>query len=130
MIFVVDASVVVDLLLRSPNAGAIETAVLDVASGLCAPDFLRLELLSVLRGSVLGKKITEMRALQALSTFQKLPIAFYSASLVIDRCWQLRNNLTPYDATYLALAERLSATLATCDHAFAAIPSTARVQLF
>jgi predicted nucleic acid-binding protein len=51
-----------------------------------------------------------------------LPLDRYSHEFLLLRIWELRHNLTAYDAAYVALAEALDAPLLTCDRALAAVP--------
>lgn len=70
------------------------------------------------------------RAQQALSDLADLPISRYPHDLFLFRIWQLRQNLTAYDAAYVALAEALSAPLLTRDARLASAPGhRARVEL-
>ena len=56
-----------------------------------------------------------------MEDFRSLRVRLYGHSALIDRMWVLRDNLTAYDAAYLALAEALEATLITLDQAFVAV---------
>ncbi len=69
----------------------------------------------MLRGLVRASKISESRAGGALVDLVELPFVRHPHEPVLQRVWQLRANLTVYDAAYVALAETLDATLVTCD---------------
>lgn len=74
--------------------------------------------------------MSEERARDALNDYSQLPITRHGHLLLLGRTLALRTNFTAYDATYLALAERLGADLLTEDHAFArAIKSNSKVSL-
>ena len=55
------------------------------------------------------------RAKDAMEDFRDMPIARYPHDIFLQRIWELRSNITANDASYVALAEALSATLFTCD---------------
>ena len=59
--------------------------------------------------------LTPERAQQALSALAELRVVRYPATRLIDRIWQLRENVTAYDAAYVALAELLAIPLVTTD---------------
>jgi predicted nucleic acid-binding protein len=66
--------------------------------------------------------MTDQRAHEALADFLDLPVTRYPHQPFLDRIWELRHNLTAYDAAYVALAEVLHAPLITCDRALALAP--------
>jgi predicted nucleic acid-binding protein len=114
---VVDASVLVNALLLN---GAARARLAD--ANLQAPDLIDAEVLSVMRRLVLADQLPEQHALQALSIAQQLGLRRYSSRLLWPRAWELRTNLTAYDALYVALAEQLDATLLTADSRAAQAP--------
>lgn len=81
-----------------------------------APHLLDVEVLSVLRGLTLCRKLPPDAADQARADYFALTITRYEIHGLADRVWGLRRNYTTYDACYLALAEALDAPLYTCDH--------------
>ncbi|MBA3266194.1 MAG: type II toxin-antitoxin system VapC family toxin [Nocardioidaceae bacterium] len=89
---------------------------------LVAPDLVDLEVTSVLRGQLAGGHLDQRRADLALTDLLDLPLQRVPARQLILRCWGLRDNLTVYDASYVALAEGLDATLLTCDARLAKAP--------
>lgn len=107
---VVDASVLVDALLIDGVARARLAE-----ANLQAPDLIDVELLSVLRRLVLADRLPERHALQALATSQRLGLRRHPSRHLWLRAWELRANLTAYDALYVALAEQLGTTLLTAD---------------
>lgn len=114
---VVDASVLVTALLLN---GAARARLAD--ANLQAPDLIDAELLSVLRRLVLADQVPEQHALQALATAQQLGLRRHSSRQLWPRAWELRTNLSAYDALYVALAEQLGATLLTADSRAARAP--------
>ena len=82
---------------------------------LAAPELIDLEVTSALRGLFRVGKVNEFRARLALADLRRLPLRRASHQGLVTRCWELRNNLTAYDASYVALAELLGATLVTSD---------------
>ncbi len=101
---VVDASVVVDLLLLELDPVRLG------GEELAAPHLLDSEVLHTVRGNVLSGALSVARADEALQAFEDLVIARYPTAALRRRIWELRHNLTAYDATYVALAEALDAT--------------------
>lgn len=114
---VVDASVLVNALLLN---GACRARLAD--ANLQAPDLIDAELLSVLRRLVLADQLPEQHALQALTTAQQLGLRRHSCRQLWPRAWELRTNLSAYDALYVVLAEQLGATLLTADSRAARAP--------
>lgn len=112
---VVDASVVLELLLATPKAPVIEKRVFDTGETLHAPHLLDLEVAQVLRRYYRFEDVSRQRSEQALVDLADLPIERYPHTVFLLRIWDLRDNLTAYDAAYVALAEALAAPLITCD---------------
>ena len=80
-----------------------------------APSLVDLEVLSVLRRQAGAGTLDERRVDLAIRDLIDLPIARYPHLPFVRRSWELRHNLTPYDAVYVALAETLGCTLVTAD---------------
>jgi predicted nucleic acid-binding protein len=96
-----------------------------------APDLIDVEFASALRGLVVGAKLTPDRAVSALEDFTQFSIWRLPHLPLLGRVWQLRNNLTAYDATYIALSEALGLPLVTTDARLAgAAGHSAEVELF
>lgn len=109
---VIDASAIIQVLVgRDPGPALLDA----VAGDLAAPHILDVEVLSALRGMVLGGVLPLEAAESARRSYADLVIDRYEAALLADRVWALRNQYTSYDAMYLALAEGLGAPLVTCD---------------
>lgn len=125
---VVDASAVVELLLRSEVGGAVGARIGDET--LHAPDLMLIEVAQVLRRLCRTGVLSEERADEALVDLLDLDVARYEHQPLVPRAWQLRENLTAYDAVYVALAEALRASLLTGDARLAAAPGHhARVEV-
>ncbi len=114
---VVDASAVVAALL---HAGAARDALREEA--LAAPHLLDVEVASVLRRLDLRRALPGDVPVEPLAVFGRLGIRRYSHGPLLGRVWQLRANLSAYDATYVALAEALGCALLTADRRLAAAP--------
>ena len=87
-----------------------------------APQVLDLEVLSALRGMLRRDVIVESVARNSLRYLAHLPIRRVPHEPLLERCWELRDNLTAYDACYVALAEVTGATLLTSDRRLAGAP--------
>ena len=127
---VVDTSAVLEALAaRDPAPGLVERLADD--GDLHGPHLIDTEVLHALRRMTIGNAISEERAADARSDFAELALARYPHEPLSDRVWQLRHNLTAYDATFVALAEALGVPLVTCDARLASAPGhAARVELF
>jgi predicted nucleic acid-binding protein len=112
---VVDASVTVDALTDDGDVGGRARAALAKDSHWAAPEHLQVEVTSGIRGRWLGGKLTTQRADDAVRTLGSLTINYVSWYELADRVWELRNNFTPYDAAYVALAEQRGVVLVTSD---------------
>jgi len=122
-VIVLDTSVVVDLLLDlPPHADAIRDRVRREAPALAAPHLLDVEVAQVLRRYVRAGDIRLESARSALRALRMLPIVRYPHTPLLERALELRDNVTAYDAMFLALAEGLAAPLLTRDGALGAIP--------
>lgn len=114
-----DASAMLEIVLRTPAGVRALDLVLSEEESLHAPHLLDLEVVQVLRRYLRAGVIDEERATEALEDFSSFSIQRYAHDLFLARIWELRHNLTAYDASYVALAEALNATLLTYDKALA-----------
>jgi predicted nucleic acid-binding protein len=128
-LLVVDTSAVLAALTASdPLPGLLERLTDD--GDLHAPHFIDTELLHALRRMTIGGRLTEDRAADARTDFADLVLTRYPHQPLSDRIWQLRHDLTAYDATFVALAETLDTTLITCDARLTTAPNhNAKVEL-
>lgn len=127
---VLDASVVLEVLLRTPDSDAITRRILTSQEPWYAPHLLDLEVAQVLRRYVARGELLEPRGREALELLAVFPLTRYPHGPLLGRIWQLRESLTAYDAAYVALAEALGVTLLTRDQRLArATGIRAEVQL-
>jgi len=127
---VVDASAMVEVLLRTPDARAIEARLFDDRQTLHAPHLIDVEVAHAVRRYAIGGQIDGERGRAALAILADLPLTRYPHGFLLPRIWDLRHNLTAYDAVYVALAEALRAPLITRDHRLAgASGHRARIEL-
>ncbi len=108
---VVDASAAVAALLK---AGAVRSA-LEENLVVAAPHLVDVEIISALRRIVLAKALSNKTAETALHTWRQLEIERHPIHPLTDQIWALRNSVSAYDATYVALAVALAAPLLTAD---------------
>ena len=121
---VVDASVVVVALADDGIDGDAARARLR-GQRLAAPQLVDLEVGSVLRRQVAAGQVDNRRAELAIHDLVAMPLHRAGHSALLRRCWELRANLSFYDAAYVALAEALNATLLTGDERLAKAPGPA-----
>jgi predicted nucleic acid-binding protein len=114
-LIVVDASAAAFALLDDGETGERCRAALRADSRWLVPGHWLIEVLSVIRGNLLGGKIKPDRAEQAAAAAAELDPVVVPARLVAARIWELRGNLTTYDAAYVAVAERYRCALVTTD---------------
>jgi predicted nucleic acid-binding protein len=122
-VLVVDASVIVSALIADDDAGERMRLRLDAEATVCAPEVIDLEVANAWRRDLLAGRIGEDRTRLALKDLAGLSLARMPHRPLIPRIWELRHNLTPYDAAYVALAESLDATLLTVDGRSTRAPS-------
>ena len=91
---------------------------------LAAPELVDLEVVSVLRKQLAAGTLEARRADLALTDLADLPLRRAPHLPLLARCWELRDNLTVYDAAYVTLAEALDAPLVTADTHIARAPGT------
>jgi predicted nucleic acid-binding protein len=94
-----------------------------------APHLIDLEIAQVVRRYVRSGVISAERGAEALSDLVDFPLTRYPHFVLLTRIWEMRHDLTAYDAAYLALAEALDARLITRDRALARAGSRVRVEV-
>ena len=112
---VLDASVVIALLLGTPDEHLVREQIGAADQTLHAPHLLDVEVAQVLRRYCLFEGLSAARGEAALQDLGALDIQRYAHDGMLARIWQLRPNMTAYDAAYVALAEALDAPLITFD---------------
>jgi predicted nucleic acid-binding protein len=120
--YVLDASVAVTALTEPGSPGADLLSEADAAFQV--PSIFDAEVLSALRGLVRGGKFDGTAAADLIVDLMVLPVDRWHMSPLLPRMWELRDNLTPYDAAYVALAELTGAILVTGDERITAAPGT------
>ena len=128
---VVDASAMVEVLLNTQTGGELRQLLFAPGETLHVPHLIDIEVLQVLRRYSIAKILAKGRANEAFEDYSAIPLNRYPHSFLLPRVWDLRHNLTAYDAVYVALAEALPATLVTCDRALSAVSGhRAVIQVF
>lgn len=112
---VIDASVLAVFYVADDRRYALVVDRLKAGDALFAPAHLDAEVVSALRGMARGNHGLEQMVPRALTHLAGFPIRRMPLPPLLDRMWELRHNITAYDAAYVALAERLEAVLVTCD---------------
>ena len=112
---VLDASAAIELLLNTAAGTRVRMRIQRPSMTLHAPHLIDLEVAQVLRRCVRTGDLEENRAKQVLADLVALDLTRYPHDLFLSRIWQLKDNLTAYDAAYVALAEILDAPLLTLD---------------
>jgi predicted nucleic acid-binding protein len=113
-VLVIDASVLAVALLDDGHDGDLARQRLS-GERLAAPALIDLEVLSVWRGLARGGQLDHRRVGLAIDDLLAIPLQRVDHTPLLARCWELRDNLTTYDAAYVALAEALQAPLVTGD---------------
>jgi predicted nucleic acid-binding protein len=129
-VIVIDASVVIEVLLNTPAGIQIAERFFDPDETLHTPHLLDVEVAQVFRRYTRTGELDAARGLQALEDLVDFPLTRYPHDLFLPRIWELRHNVTAYDAAYIALAETLEAPLLTRDAALASAPGNrVRIEL-
>lgn len=121
---VLDASAVVELLLGTATGLIVAERIDDPAVGLHVPHLVDVEVAQALRRFVRDGDLEARDAAAALDEFRALDFQRHAHEPLLTRVWALRQNLSAYDAVYVALAEVLDATLLTCDARLSRAPGT------
>ncbi len=129
---VLDASAAVAVLL---NLGAGAPRIRDrmdrADDGLHVPHLFEVEVMNVLRRYALGDGFSERRGTELLEDLTTMRITRYPHTALLPRIWELKDNVTAYDAAYIALAETLEAPLVTRDERLSRAPGIrAAVELY
>jgi predicted nucleic acid-binding protein len=123
-VIVVDASVLANVVGDDEAAGRLARGRLATASTVSAPDLVDVETVAVLRRRWLAGDLSDERFRCAVDDLLSLPIARFPVGPLMVRAFELRANVTAYDACYVALAEALDCPLITSDRRLANTPMT------
>jgi predicted nucleic acid-binding protein len=128
---VLDASAVVDWLLQTPAGQRVEQRIYARNDTLHTVHLLDVEFAQVLRRLLREGTLARKRAEEAMEDLIAVRVTRYAPVALLPRIWQLRQNLSAYDAAYVALAEELKAPLITRDQKIAAAPGhSATIEVF
>ena len=119
---VVDASAMTEFLLQTPLGSRVEARLFRDGDEFHAPHLLDVEVAQALRRLVRTREVLAHRAEEAVGDLTDLDLRRHSHMHFLGRAWELRDNLTAYDAMYVALAEAIDAPLVTCDGPLGATP--------
>ena len=122
---VLDASVLANVVGDDGAAGTKARARLAAADAASVPDLADVETVSVLRKRWLAGDLTDRRFRAAVDDLLALPLTRFATGPLMRRAFTLRQNVTPYDAAYIALAEGLACPLVTADARLKRAPATA-----
>ena len=127
---VVDASAMTEFLLQTPLGLKVEARLLKRAEEFHVPHLIDVEVAQALRRLVRTREISVERAEEALADMADFDLHRHAHVDLLARAWELRSNLTAYDAVYVALAEALASPLVTCDGPLGGSPGhTARIEV-
>jgi predicted nucleic acid-binding protein len=114
-VIVVDASALLEVLLNTGRAAVIADRLFASGEPLHAPHLIDIEIAQVARRYMLEGAMAAERGREVLEDLACLPLERHPHDVLLPRIWDLRSNVTAYDAAYIALAEGLDAPLLTCD---------------
>ena len=127
---VVDASAMTEFLLQTPLGSRVEARLFRDGDDFHAPHLLDVEVAQALRRLIRVGDVLPERAEAAIEDLVDFDILRHAHIDFLARAWALRENLTAYDAVYVALAEALDAPVVTCDGPLGAAPGhTARIEV-
>lgn len=127
---VVDASALLEFLLQTPIGIRVETRLFRDGDALHSPHLVDVEVTQGLRRLVRSGEVSADRSAEAIADLLDVDLHRHAHADLLTRAWKLRENVTAYDAMYIALAEALEATLVTCDSPLAKAPGhRARIEV-
>ena len=119
---VVDASALLEFLLQTPVGTRVEARLFRDEDEIHAPHLVDVEVTQGLRRLVRGGEVSPSRAAEAIADLADLDLHRHPHLDLLARGWVLRENMTAYDAMYVALAEALDTSIVTCDAPLARTP--------
>ncbi|MGH9311130.1 MAG: type II toxin-antitoxin system VapC family toxin [Vicinamibacterales bacterium] len=127
---VVDASALLEFLLQTSLGARVEARLFGEEDELHAPHLLDVEIAQGLRRLVRTGEVSSGRAEEAIADLTDLDLHRHAHLDLLDRAWKLRDNISAYDAVYVALAEAIEAPIVTCDGPLAKAPGhRARIEV-
>jgi len=121
-VIVVDASALLEFLLQTPLGSRVEARLFRDRDELHSPHLADVEVTQGLRRLVRTGEVSPGRAAEAIADLADLDLHRHPHLDLLTRVWTLRDNVTAYDAMYIALAEALDASIVTCDAPLAKLP--------
>jgi predicted nucleic acid-binding protein len=129
-VIVVDASALLEFLLQTPLGARVEARLFRDEDELHVPHLVDVELVQGLRRLVRSGEVSSVRAGEAIADLVDLDLHRHAHVDLLGRAWRLRDNITAYDAMYVALAEAIAAPIVTCDSPLAKAPGhRARIEV-
>jgi predicted nucleic acid-binding protein len=121
-VIVVDASALLEFLLQTPLGTRVEARLFQDRDEFHSPHLIDVEVTQGLRRLVRAGEVSPDRAAEAIQDLIDLDLHRHAHLDLLTRAWKRRENVTAYDAMYVALAEALGATVVTCDTPLAKAP--------
>jgi predicted nucleic acid-binding protein len=121
-VIVLDASALLEFLLQTPLGTRVEARLFRGQDELHSPHLIDVEVVQGLRRLVRAGEVSADRAADAIEDLVDLDLHRHAHLDLVARAWKLRQNITAYDAVYVALAEALAAPMVTCDAPLAKAP--------
>jgi predicted nucleic acid-binding protein len=123
-VIVVDASAMLEFLLQTTLGTRVEARLFRDREELHAPHLVDVEVLQALRRLVRMGEVSPSRADEVIADLGDLDLHRHAHLDLLARAWTLRDNVSAYDAVYVALAEAMEATIVTCDGPLAKAPGS------
>jgi predicted nucleic acid-binding protein len=121
-VIVVDASALLEFLLQTALGKRVEARLLRDDDEIHAPHLVDVEVVQGLRRLVRAGEVSSARADEAIADLADFDLHRHAHVDLLDRAWKLRDNITAYDAMYVALSEAMGAPIVTCDNPLAKAP--------
>jgi predicted nucleic acid-binding protein len=129
-VIVVDASALLEFLLQTSLGARVEARLFRDEDEFHAPHLVDVEVVQGLRRLVRTGEVSSGRADEAIADLTDLDLHRHAHLDLLGRAWKLRENISAYDAMYVALAEAIEATMVTCDGPLAKAPGhRARIEV-